>query len=129
MELGPIGMTPWNVPGKAALSEYSFPPFEMITRLLANDGVSRDFEAEGGLRYIHRRDGDTDIYFVANPDTNWIGAACAFRVSGKVPEIWQPLTGEIKRQALYEQRDGRTLLPLWLEPAGSGVVVFSQLNG
>jgi hypothetical protein len=41
-----------------------------------------------------------------------------------VPELWNPLTGEVRRQIIYEERDGRTVLPLWLEPAGSIFVVF-----
>jgi hypothetical protein len=128
------------VPGNAKLAEYSFPPFETISGVLADMRVQRDFEADaasglrtqdsglGTFRHIHRRDGDTDIYFVANPETNWIGTTCAFRVSGKVPELWQPLTGEIRQQAIYEQRDGRTFIPLSLEPSGSIFVVFRKVN-
>lgn len=126
MELGPLGMSPWNVPGNSAAPAYRFPDFETIASTLAASGLPPDFEADGHLRYIHRRTGDMDIYFVANPSTNWIGARCAFRVSGRTPEIWQPLTGEIKRQLVYEESHGRTFLPLWLEPAGSAFVVFSK---
>lgn len=61
---------------------------------------------------------------MANREESWQAADCAFRVTGKIPEIWDPLTGEVKRQAVYHENDGRTFLPLYLEPAGSRFVVF-----
>jgi hypothetical protein len=38
------------------------------------------------------------------------------------------LTGEIRRAVIYQEREGRTQLPLWLEPAGSVFVVFRKSN-
>ena len=124
LELGPPGMQPWGVPGRTAPAQYVYPDFSAITNLLAGLGVPPDFEADGTLRYIHRRDGDTDIYFVANPGTNWLGATCAFRVTGKTPEVWNPLTGETTRSVVYTEESGRIRVPLWFEPSGSRFVVF-----
>jgi hypothetical protein len=98
-------------------------------QVLLADGIQPDFEATGSpsasaLDYLHRRDGNTDIYFVANPSNNWADASCAFRVTGKAPELWLPDTGEIRRAAAFEEKDGRTRLPLRLEPYGSAFVVF-----
>jgi hypothetical protein len=123
LELGALGMPPWGVPGRAAAASYVFPDFHAISDLLAA-GLPPDFESAGNLRFIHRRDEDTDIYFVANPATNWVGANCAFRVAGKTPELWNPMTGERRKQALFKEESGRTWLPLWLEPVGSVFVVF-----
>jgi len=127
LELGALGMAPWNIPGASA-AEYSFPSFDLIADELARAGVPPDFEGDARLHYIHKRLGETEIYFVANPLTNWIGVSCAFRVTGKPPEIWDPMTGRISTQSVYEEREGRTLLPLWLEPAGSLFVVFRQTH-
>ena len=124
IELGALGTQPWGVPGRTPPPLYVFPDFVAITNLLAGLGVPPDFAADGTLRYIHRRDGETDIYFVANPGTNWLGAACTFRVAGKVPEVWDPLTGETARQVIYNEKSGRTCLPLWFEPLGSRFVMF-----
>jgi hypothetical protein len=123
LELGALGMPPWGVPGHAAAAPYVFPDFHAISDLLAA-GLPPDFESAGNLRFLHRRDEDTDIYFVANPATNWVGANCAFRVAGKTPELWNPMTGERRKQALFKEESGRTWLPLWLEPVGSVFVVF-----
>ncbi len=51
-------------------------------------------------------------------------AACAFRVTGKLPEFWSPQTGRIEPAAVYEQKDGVTGVSLTLEPRGSTFVVF-----
>jgi hypothetical protein len=129
MELGPLGMDPFPVPEGSKPPAYVFPDYGAITNVLAGLGVALDFEADASFRYIHRRAGNTDIYFVSNRSNEWCGATAAFRVSGKEPELWNPLTGEIRRPVIYQQHDGRTVLPLWLEPSGSVFVVFRTPEG
>ena len=41
---------------------------------------SPDFESSAKLRFTHRRNGDTDIYFVANPKAESLTTTAAFRV-------------------------------------------------
>jgi hypothetical protein len=99
--------------------------------VLAADGVKPDFEFAAGrpdafLDYIHRRDGETDIYFVANRLGREEEAQCTFRVAGKAPELWDPLTGRIRNAAAFRQADGRTTLPLEFAPYGSIFVVFRR---
>jgi hypothetical protein len=50
--------------------------------------------------------------------------ACAFRVSGKAPELWNPVTGERRFAAAYEERAGQTFVALEFDPYGSWFVVF-----
>ena len=40
--------------------------------------------------------GEADIYFVANREDRPVEATCTFRVSGKAPELWDPLTGQMR---------------------------------
>ncbi|MCS7337537.1 MAG: glycosyl hydrolase [Verrucomicrobiae bacterium] len=98
--------------------------------LLIADGVGPDFEciepAAAPIDYIHRRDGATDIYFVANLSSNYINTVCAFRVTGRVPEIWLPDTGEIRACARFDLHDQRTVVPLQFAPYGSVFVVFRK---
>lgn len=98
--------------------------------LLAN-GVKPDFEftgtdAQSALDYIHRRDGNSEIYFVANRSNRWDQARCTFRVSGKAPEIWDAMTGERRFATAYSEADGRTSLPLEFAPYGSVFIVFRE---
>ena len=92
--------------------------------------IQPDFEyqaigSRGDLDYIHRRQGDTDIYFVRNAGGDPVVAQVDFRTRGKSPELWHPDSGAIESDLLYEAMpDGRTRLPLWLDGYGSVFIVF-----
>lgn len=91
--------------------------------LFARDRLPPDFEGEG-LRYIHRRSGDTEIYFVANPNPQECEATCGFRVAGQKPELWNPETGAVRQLPEFREKDGRLWVPLHFEPMQSWFVVF-----
>jgi hypothetical protein len=95
--------------------------------------VKPDFDyakANGAqLAYIHRRspsNGDqaADIYFVSNQQTRYRSVECRFRMDGLVPELWDPQTGQIGPAPVWRHDQGRTVVPLSLDPAGSVFVVF-----
>lgn len=95
-----------------------------VQQVLASLGVPPDFRADRLLEFTHRRIGDADVYFVANTSDRVVSATCAFRVSGKRPEIWHPETGRIEQLAVYRQDGQITRLPLHLKPSESVFVVF-----
>jgi hypothetical protein len=78
------------------------------------------------LDYLHRTDAGTEIYFVANRTNFSATATAAFRVTGKVPEIWNAVTGEHKFALAYTEKGGRTFVPLDFAPCGSWFVVFRE---
>jgi hypothetical protein len=78
------------------------------------------------LNYLHRRVGDTDIYFVCNSSNGYASASCTFRVAGKLPELWDPADGDIRAAVAWLQADGRTTVPLEFPPYGSMFVVFRR---
>jgi len=116
MELGSLAMAPRGVIGKPASYAELFCDFSVISGPLAKMGVAPDFESDGPLRYSHRLAGDSEIYFVANREDRPVDAKCRFRVSGKSPEIWDPLAGgmRFKSAAAASDVDHRVLLK---EPA------------
>jgi hypothetical protein len=85
-----------------------------------------DFTSGGGFRSIHRKVGDADLYFVANPENDWRESECAFRVSGKQPELWDPVAGTLRMLVQDQEKDGVTTLPVRLGPSGSVFVVFRR---
>jgi len=101
--------------------------------VLRSQGVMPDCEidtpttnAAVAFDFIHRTDGDTEIYFVANRATNAVSARCTFRIAGKAPELWDAVSGTHRIAKVYEERDGRMTLPLDFAPCGSQFVVFRE---
>lgn len=128
-ELGPFGMAPWNRPQLAARSQHVeplYPRYEALAELLANLGVPPDFTADAPVRYTHRREGTTDIYFVGNRTDQPVTTTCWFRVAGRQPELWHPVTGERRTLTEFEVQDGRTAVPLRFAPQESYFLVFRQ---
>lgn len=97
-----------------------------LDEILAALGSKPDFETATKLRFKHRGTGDTDIYFVANPQNEAVATSVAFRANGRVPELWWPDSGRIERPAVYEESEGSLHMPLSLGPAGSVFVVFRE---
>lgn len=87
------------------------------------DGLRPDFEGQG-LKYIHRRVGDAEVYFVSHQQNDAQEIACTFRVSGKVPELWNPETGAIRELPDFSEKEGRVTVPLHFDPMQSWFVVF-----
>jgi len=76
---------------------------------------------EGPFDWTHRRDGNTDIYFVAGKGT----AECTFRVMDKKPELWDAVTGRITAATNWRfTYDERTAVTITLPENGSVFVVF-----
>ncbi len=101
--------------------------------MLANDvlkalGTQQDFEytkPDTNLMFVHRRLDDGEIYFVDNRNARAAQLDATFRVTGKAPELWDPATGKTTSVS-YKITDGRTTIPLHLDPDGSTFVVFTR---
>ena len=77
--------------------------------VLQADGIGQDFaylnqtaEPEK-FNYIHRSLDDCDIYFVINRTGKQTSSQFTFRVQGKQPEIWDPVTGEMRIASSFTQ--------------------------
>lgn len=95
-------------------------------KVLETAGVPADFSAGQPLRFIHRQDGDTDLYFVANSQPHEFTTTCSFRVTGRIPELWWPESGRIERAAMWQEAAGVTHVVIPFAPSGSVFVVFRE---
>ena len=120
--LGGTGIGPWNLSSTVAGEQYG--DFQIVENALQNMKVPMDFESDGPIRSIHRRTESADIYFIANREERLLNANCTFRVVGKTPELWNPVTGERRALTDFSVKDGRTSIPLKFEPAQSWFVIF-----
>lgn len=94
-----------------------------LQRMPPDVEYSRGLDAD--LTWIHRRDGDADIYFVVNRADRAQDLEVRFRVGGKEAELWHADTGT-SEPAGYSIKDGRTTVPLHLEERESVFVVFRR---
>lgn len=79
--------------------------------------------AKNKVLYRHRQSADQDIYWLNNRGAEPTDAEVSFRISGKVPELWNPQTGKTERVS-YKIVDGRTIIPLKFESWDAYFIVF-----
>ncbi|WP_233603261.1 glycosyl hydrolase [Pedobacter sp. KBW06] len=76
--------------------------------------------------FIHRALKDGSIYFISNQKNKSVKLNPEFRISGRIPELWDATTGDIRDLADYQQTDKSTKVPLQLAPYESAFVVFRK---
>lgn len=100
--------------------------------VLLADGVQPDFTytdqatQPDKFDYIHRTNAETEIYFVVNRTNQKATSDFTFRVSGKQPEIWNAVSGEMQDAKAFSQEGGSTTLPLELYPFDSYFIIFRK---
>ena len=102
-----------------------------LREVLINMGILPDFEVSGVSEhgvfdYIHRKAANADLYYVCSRWQPTEQVECTFRVSGKQPELWDPVTGEIKLLSDFREENGQTIVPLKFDPCGSCFIVFKD---
>ncbi|MEI6142947.1 MAG: glycosyl hydrolase [Mariniphaga sp.] len=97
-----------------------------LADLFAKVGLAPDLEMPADFVYTHRKEADTELYFIANQKDEQRKCEISFRVANKQPELWDPLTGERRKLNNFIVKDGRTIVPLEFSRAGSCFVVFKK---
>ncbi len=110
------GTIAWGMSARDYLmSKDIYPDFDV----LENNSVS-DFD------YIHYSIGEKEVYFVSNQTVKKQKVNCNFRISGKQPELWDALIGEIRNANSFSQDGNNTFVPLTFEPYGAIMVIFDK---
>jgi len=96
-------------------------------------GITRDVMATDStgkfaqnIAWNHRAGAGFDIYFISNQDSLPRTVNLSLRCAGKVPELWDPLTGETKDASSWDISNGRTQLSLKLAASGSIFIVLRK---
>jgi hypothetical protein len=76
------------------------------------------------LSSIQRRGKEGDLWFVANFANTAGTALCRFATSGKQPELWDPVTGDMRPLPEFEPSESGTEVPLEFSPGQSHFIVF-----
>ncbi|NSW95751.1 MAG: glycoside hydrolase, partial [Bacteroidales bacterium] len=98
-----------------------------LNEILEKEGISPDVEysvpLDAHIDWIHRKENDTDIYFIVNSSDKIINADVRFRVSGREPELWDPVTGGVE-PLCYTISDDFTTIKLEMIERESAFIVF-----
>lgn len=78
------------------------------------------------IGFIHRNAGFAEIYFLANTANVSRNATATFRIEGREPEWWDPMTGKTHPASIAGRGPGVVSVVLELEPYASQVLVFSR---
>ena len=108
------GRVTWGKPLADVFAELKLPP----------DFQFQGRDAGSKLLYCHRQLAAAEIYFVSNQRQRFDTAECSFRVTGRQPELWDAQTGVSRPAPVWREENGRTIVPVQFDPAGSLFVVF-----
>lgn len=90
-------------------------------------GVLSDFKViDQELDFMHRRDGDTNIFFFHHEGEEPVKYECQFRVSGQIPERWDVRTGKKTKLARFQDDGEMTTVWLDLRPAEAVFIIFRE---
>lgn len=110
--------------GKGTVA-WGLTPVEVLAALRVPPDVEYGRGLDADLSWIHRREGDADIYFIVNRADRAQDLDVRFRVGGKEAELWHADTGT-SEPAGHTIADRRTTVPLHLEQRESVFVVFRR---
>lgn len=126
--------TQWT-PGQTWWKDGAKPLFAYFARCQAllqrgvyvDDFKSRDASLTTdahSIHWIHRRDGETDIYFVANTKDSTLMPHVTITGTGRLPEVWDPETGNMSEAEIWKMADGKTQVTLNLTTRRAVFLVF-----
>jgi hypothetical protein len=119
----------WTVGAPPINEPEQYGDYAVAAGVLERMNVAPDFASGVPLRYAHRQDGAADIYFLANPENRDIEAEPSFRVRDKRPELWDPVTGEMRELKVFTAKGLLTMVPLRFAPHQSFFLVFRKPVG
>ena len=100
---------------------------EAMSRLGIAPAFSYRAENPADRLFFFERDVDgAEVYFVANAFRTNVQAECSFRVTGKQPERWDPVTGTITPISRFECKGDQTVIPLEFAANESYFIVFRK---
>jgi hypothetical protein len=98
------------------------------TSIFEKENLRSDLSIAGrsDINFMHRFTADADIYFLYNPDSLARQLECNFRVENKIPELWNPMTGETLKSGQFKNSGSTTKVWINLEAEESVFVVFRE---
>ncbi|MEL0456039.1 glycosyl hydrolase [Flavobacteriaceae bacterium SZ-1-7] len=80
----------------------------------------------GTLAWTERQMEEESIYFLSNQKEETQMLDVSFRVIGKVPELYHPISNETKVLENWKVENGRTIIPLQFQPNEAYFIIFKE---
>lgn len=90
--------------------------------------LEKDVIAPENIAWTHRSGEEAEVYFLSNQNETEREIEVSFRLSGRIPELWQPIDGEISIIKKYRIENSKTKIQIRLYPNESVFVVFPVKN-
>jgi hypothetical protein len=74
----------------------------------------------------HRISKGADIYYLSNQEEREQEVKIKFRVNGRIPELWDPETGETRKLTHWWEEDDQTVISLRFSPVQSYFLIFRK---
>ncbi|MBC7686962.1 MAG: hypothetical protein H7211_02150 [Aquabacterium sp.] len=120
----------WWKPGKAMVAYWArcqaLLQWGKIVMASKDDFKSTTTNGLLDIKQIHRNADGTDIYFVANTARFAGKADCSFKVTGKQPELWDPVTKTMRNLPQFTDANGSISIPMKFDSAQSFFIVFRK---
>ncbi|MFH7018349.1 glycosyl hydrolase [Flavobacterium sp. FlaQc-47] len=78
------------------------------------------------IAWTHRKSNEEEIYFLSNQKEEKRNVEVSFRISGKIPELYNPVTDETNVLSDWKIENGRTIIPITLEANESCFIIFKE---
>ena len=102
-------------------------PYASLEQILADLGVQPDFTVSDPtlpILFIHLNTEEGEIYFVSNQSDKSLSFDANFRIKDKQPELWNPLTSEVRYLPECKQLTEVTSVPMTLNALESSFIIF-----
>ena len=113
--------------GKIVQAPYEAATFDRLglpRDIIIKDNLNQEDANE--IAFTHRKDSLCDIYFLSNQSAVKKELQLSLRVSGRIPELWDPVSGNITAVSNWNMVQDRTVLTISLEANGSVFVVLRK---
>lgn len=107
---------------------WGIPVDEVLKRINLAPDFATNHQEHNTFQFIHKKIGETDIYFVANQLDSCLDRECLFRAGEKFPEIWDPEKGTSAKPAIFRIENGIVRVPFRFKPYQSALFVFTPGN-
>lgn len=116
----------WDKTNKSGFVMTDVTPLVLLQKMNVQPDISYPGFEFNDLDYTHYQKDGLDFYFVRNTRDKWVTKNVNFRQQNKIPEIWDPKTGEIVSPDIYSLNSASVGIPVSLPPYGATFYVFGK---